>query len=320
MAIAFTPDLTREFILSRISEEEIFEAYGVRVQTGSFRSPLRKDLHPTCSLYRNKSGRLVMRDYSGHFYGDCFALVQFRKKCNYPESLTDVAKTFKILKGEPRHPVMSAVTIGPRTFCDLRLKSMPWDNQHLSWWEEYGITIDLLEQYNVVPVVRVWLNNFLYYNRDFTRKTEVVFGYKFGSLDYKIYFPQRTERRFLHNNPDILQGYTQLPESGDVVVITKALKDVICLAMFGIPAIAPMSETSMVSDSVLEDLKESFKHVYALYDRDKVGKIALLNLRSRGVKPLLMPKGTTKDFSDLCKKDYAAAQWLAQQFKESLDD
>jgi DNA primase len=104
-----------------------------------------------------------------------------------------------------------------------------------------------------------------------------------------------------------------------VIVITKALKDVMCLSMFGIPAIAPMSETSVVSDSVLEDLKESFQHVYALYDRDKVGKIALLNLRSRGVEPLMMPKGTTKDFSDLCKIDMKTAMWLVDQFKEQLE-
>lgn len=319
MGILFTPDITRDFILQRVSEEEIFESYGVRVQQGMFRSPLRKDLHPTCRFYRSKNGRLVLKDYAGYFHGDCFDLVMTIKRCNYPQALDDVAKQFKIISGATRHPVASAITIGPRTLCDLRIRSMSWDEQHLAWWEDYGVDISLLEKYKVVPVERVWLNKFLYYNRDLTRKTEVVFAYKFGSLDYKVYFPMRSERRFLHNNPDILQGYPQLPETGEIVVITKSMKDVICLSAFGIPAIAPMSETSVVSDSVLEDLKENFKSVYALYDRDRTGHIALLNLRSRGVTPLLMPKGTTKDFADLCKKDYSAAADLVKQFMSNYE-
>jgi hypothetical protein len=240
------------------------------------------------------------------------------KGCNYPTALTDIARAFGILEGTVRAPIPSPIVIGPRTVCEIRIEPLDWDEQHLEWWENYGVDISLLKKFNVTPVKRVWLNGNLYYNRDFTKKTEVVFAYRFGGYDYKIYFPMRKERRFLHNNADILQGWGQLPEKGDMVVITKALKDVICLRMFGIPAIAPMAETSVVSDSVLELLKENFGKVYALYDRDRVGKIALLHLRKRGIIPMLMPKGTTKDFADLCKKDLSAAKALASSFLTSV--
>lgn len=318
MPIRFTPDLTKEYILSSISEEEIFDKYGVRVVEGMFRSPLRVDRHPTCRFYRSRNGKLVLHDFAGHFHGDCFDLVQRIKGCNYPQALIDIAKTFNIVEGKPRTPIHSSIVIGPKAVCQLRISSMDWDEQHLSWWEEYGVDIELLKRFNVVPAKQVWLNDSLYYNRDFTKQNEVVFAYRFGGYDYKIYFPQRSERRFLHNNPDILQGWSQLPETGDFVVITKAMKDVICLRMFGIPAVAPMAETSVVTDSVLEILKEQFGKVYALYDRDKVGKIALINLRKRGVTPLLMPQGTTKDFADLCKKDLAYAKQLVKEFLEKI--
>lgn len=316
--IQFSPTITRDYLLTRVSEEEIFERYGVPVVAGMFRSPLRTDRHPTCRFYRSRSGRLVLKDFAGHFHGDCMDLVMKIKGCSYGQALDDIAITFKIKGGEPRHPAATSIIIGPRTICELRVRTTPWDEDHLSWWEDYGIDIALLDEYKVAQVERVWLNGYLYYNRDHSKKREVVFVYKFGGLDYKIYFPMREEKRFLHNNPDILQGYTQLPESGEVVVITKAMKDVICLRMFGIPAIAPMAETSVVSDSVLEDLLDRFGKVYALYDRDRTGKIALLNLRKRGVVPLMMPKGTTKDFSDMCKKDYRQAAEYAQQFLESV--
>jgi hypothetical protein len=316
--IRFTPELSKEFILQRVSEEEVFERYGVKVVEGMFRSPLRVDRHPTCRFYRSRSGKLILHDFAGFFHGDCFDLVQKMKGCNYPQALTDIAKSFKIVEGAPRNPVTSSVVIGPKSMCQIRIASMAWDEQHMQWWEEYGVDSDLLQKYDVVPVRQVWLNDSLYYNRDFTKQNEVVFAYRFGGYDYKIYFPQRKEKRFLHNNPDILQGWSQLPARGDFVIITKAMKDVICLRMFDIPAIAPMAETSVVTDSVLDILKENYKHVYALYDRDKVGKIALINLRKRGVIPMLMPKGTTKDFADMCKKDLAFAKDLAKQFIQNI--
>jgi hypothetical protein len=327
MPISFTPDLSVSFILERVSEEEIFERYGngLKVQTGMFCSTLRSDRRPTCRFYRSSRGKLLLHDFSGNFHGDCIDLVRRVKGLDYHEALRDIAKTFGIISGTPRHPVISGITIGPKVLCDLRIKSLPWDAQHMDYWDEYGITSETLEKFDVVPVERVWLNSFLYYNRDFTRKTEVVFAYRFGSLDYKVYFPMRKERRFLHNNPDILQGYTELPLYGDVVVITKAMKDVMCLYEFGIPAIAPMSETSVVTDSVLADLQSRFKKVVSLYDRDRVGYIASLSYRKRGIKPLMMPrkpgdismmsKGVTKDFSDLCKLDYGKAKELANKFK-----
>ena len=317
-SIYFGPEITRDYVLSRVSEEEIFERYGVRVESGMFRSPLRQDRHPTCRFYRNRTGKLVLHDFAGHFHGDCIDLVQKIKQCNYPQALEDIASTFGITKGVPRTPVKPTVSIGPSSVCEIRISPMPWDDQHLEWWEDYGVDITLLNKFNVTPVKHVWLNGSLYYNRDFAKKTEVVYAYRFGGYDYKIYFPMRTERRFLHNNPDILQGWTQLPNKGDLVVITKAMKDVICLSQFGIPSVAPMAETSVVSDSVLEILKEDFGRVYALYDRDKVGKIALINLRKRGVTPLMMPVGTTKDFADLCKKDYALADELVKQFLSKI--
>jgi hypothetical protein len=328
MGIALGPDVTVDFLLKRVSEEEVFEKYGVKVQTGMFCSPLRTDRRPTCRFYRNVKGKLILHDFSGNFHGDFIDLVRKVKGLDFHDALRDIAKTFGIISGAPRHPVISGVTIGPRVTCDLRIKSMPWDKMHMEYWEEYGITPPTLERFDVVPVERVWLNGFMYYNRDYTRKNEVVFAYRFGSLDYKVYFPWRKEKRFLHNNPDILQGYTELPAYGDVVVITKAMKDVMCLHEFGIPAIAPMSETSIVTDSVLADLASRFHKVVSLYDRDRTGYIASLSYRKRGIQPFMMPrrdgdlslkpKGLTKDFSDLCKLDYKRAAQLASDFKTMM--
>lgn len=56
-------ELTKETILEKLSEEEIFAHYGVPIKHGLFCSTLRQDNHPTVSLHRNKSGHLMMKDF-----------------------------------------------------------------------------------------------------------------------------------------------------------------------------------------------------------------------------------------------------------------
>jgi len=312
MNIKFTPEMTREFILSRVTEEEVFEKYGVRVQQGMIRSPLRLDRHPTCRFFRARNGRLVLHDFSGHFHGDCFDFVgRVKGGLKFYDALRDVAKEFKIIDGSPRTPIVSSTVIGPKALCELRIKAMPWDERHLAYWDQYGITPETLSLYKVKQLSHAWLNGSIFYNREFARKHEIVMAYDFNNYDYKLYMPERETGRFIHNNPDILQGYDQLPAEGEYVVITKALKDVMAFHEFGIASLAPMSETTTVSDDVLDILKKRFKKVYALFDRDTAGILGLRNMKRRGVTPLLIPKALgVKDFSDVCKKDLLIAKHL----------
>ena len=64
-------------------------------------------------------------------------------------------------------------------------------------------------------------------------------------------------------------------EGGDYLVITKSLKDVMCLYEFGIPAIAPCSENLFLTENQYEKIKRKFKRIYVLYDNDKPGMSAM---------------------------------------------
>ena len=69
----------------------------------------------------------------------------------------------------------------------------------------------------------------------------------------------------------MIQGSKQLPKSGNFIIITKSLKDVMALWQFGIPAIAPNSENSFLSDIQYNKLKLKFKDIYLFYDNDLPG-------------------------------------------------
>ena len=92
-------NITKELILSRVSEEQIMEHYlGIPIKKGLFRSPLRNDKVPTCSFYRNSRGRLIMKDFSGAFSGDCFAVVVEKFQCSYYMALQIIANDFGIIR------------------------------------------------------------------------------------------------------------------------------------------------------------------------------------------------------------------------------
>mgnify|MGYP003307397942 CR=1 FL=1 len=91
-------NLTKDFILSKVKEEEIWSHYGVPITKGLFCSKLRQDKTPTCSLYRNRSGRLIMKDFGTNWSGDCFAYVSELYNISFYEALQTIANDFGLIK------------------------------------------------------------------------------------------------------------------------------------------------------------------------------------------------------------------------------
>lgn len=104
MNFGIYPKLTKDYILKRVSQEEIMEKYwGVALVFGEqICSELRKDANPTCGFYYNKTGRLRLRDLAGHFWGDCFDMCAARIQVNVSTKqgfqliLHTIAKDFRI--------------------------------------------------------------------------------------------------------------------------------------------------------------------------------------------------------------------------------
>jgi hypothetical protein len=90
--------LSKEFILNKVSEENIFEHYGAPIQKGLFCSKLRKDNNPTVAIYRSKSGRLLMKDFGSDFCGDCFCFVAALFNTSYYGALKIIANDFNLIK------------------------------------------------------------------------------------------------------------------------------------------------------------------------------------------------------------------------------
>lgn len=320
----FPPELTSSFVLEHVAEEEIYEAFGLPVQREKFRAPYRPDRKADCKFYRSpKNGRLYFNDYAGHFHGDCFAFVQFMEHCNFDTALRKIAAIFKLMPSSSsgviqRKPVVPKVHI-ERLTCSIRVKRMEWTDAHRAFWDRWDFNPITLRHFKITPVERVWVNDKPVFWYGY--KKEIAFCYWFGDYDYKIYFPTRTDHRFLHNNPNILQGYTQLPSHGEYLLITKSYKDVAKLYEFGIPAVAPMAETQILSQDQYEALSARFPLIWSLYDIDKPSGIKSMQRMKReyGIRPLFFPRRMPKDFTDFYEK-YRRDDTLTliQQVKDTI--
>lgn len=307
--------LNKDLILSKLSEEQIFSFYiGSEVKNKKlFRSKIRNDKNPTCSMYRNNSGTLIYKDFATGQSLNCFGYVMELFKCDYYTALTIIANDFNIIKNNSlvrnKGKIISKdFRIDEKEFSKIQVEVQDFTELELKWWAKYGITKDILRKYNVYSCKHVFLNG------DLVAKSQQhcpIFGYygrKYqGNELWKIYFPKRKEYRFMGNYPSKkMQGYEQLPKTGKVCVITKSQKDCMTLYSLGIPACAPNSETIIPNDAIIKDLKSRFTYIIALWDNDYTG-ISFLNKFRKKYSDLIYTwiprKLESKDISDYYKNN-----------------
>lgn len=312
MDFSFQPKITKELILSRFSEEQLMEYYlHIPVKKGLFRSPLRKDKQPTCSFYRNKSGTLIFKDFATGQHLNIFDVVQSIFRCDYFESLRIIANDFGIVRDNTLHKNPGKINLNPIKIKDkeiskIQIEVQEFTDSELKWWGKYGISKDILKRFNVYSCKHVFLNDQLFAE---SQQHCPIFGYygkKYQGLElWRCYFPKRTSFRFITNWPSKkIQGYDQLPKKGKLLVITKSMKDSMCLYSCGITACAPNSENLFISDKVLEDLKNRFKNIVVLYDNDRPGLYNMAKIRKEHpeLTYVFIPKRYgSKDISDFYK-------------------
>lgn len=306
--------ITKELILSRVSEETLMEHYlGAPVRKGLLKSPLRNDNKPTCAFYRSKkSGRLIFKDFAGFFIGDFVSVVMYKFNCSYGKALQIIANDFGIIHNKNltvNEPLIkySNTKFEDTTDAVIQVEVKDFEPYELDWWAKFGIDLPTLKKFKVFSCKNVFLNNNLFH---LYREKQLVFGY-YGDIRedierWRIYFPGNRKYRFISNWKSLrLQGSHMLPKTGEYLVVTKSLKDVMTLYNLGIPAIAPISENCFLSEAQYHRLKERFKYIVLLYDNDRPGLRAMISIKKKftEVIPIWIPwEYKAKDISDFYAK------------------
>lgn len=299
----FDLDITKEYIESKISQEEIFEKFtgSPVVMKKKIRSPLRNDRNPTCSyIFRNN--KLLLRDFSGHFFGDCYQFVMAKESCDFKTALERIAIEFNLKPGSKRKK-KHTILLEEKTKADIKVTWKRFTKEDIKYWSDFGISVELLKKFNVGAVQNVFLNGELVYTYS---KEDPCYAYWFNPEEIKVYWPKRKNQRFLCNT-QILQGYSHLPKTGDLLIVTKSYKDVIFLSSLGYNAVAPQGESVILSQEEYDDLHKRFSDILVVYDFDLAGvKGANKMKRKYGTRYRFITNGRfgtvnygAKDFTDL---------------------
>lgn len=301
--------ITIEDILLRITEEEIFRYYipSLKNLDEAFCSELRNDERPTCRVTQLDKGVYYKDFATGEFYG-CFQYVMKLYGYNFGECLNKVASDFNLdfstdKKGKLLDPNNVINKIRKKNV-DIKIKSKEYTTKDIAFWNKFGITKDTLDLYNVKSLEYYWVEG----NR-FHVKDEYVFAYSYGNYLYKIYQPYNTEWKWIGNiKSDVVQGYKQLPFDGELLFITSSLKDVMTLKELGYLAVAPASESTLIPDKIIKELKIRFDKIYIYYDNDNPG----LNLAKVASEQYQLPY----IYHPICFKDKDPSDLYKNQGKE----
>jgi len=306
------PEITVENILSYISQEEIMGHYlGKSPSTtrGMFCSPLRKDKHPTCT-FAWINGKLLFRDWAKENHLDCFGIVMEMYNLSYPEAIKKVASDFNLIKNvrtgdyQRREVKVDFTSKKDYSKSKFEVKIQTFTEDNIQYLTDYHITSQICEKFNVYSPKYVWINDKINYVYD---NMKPALAYYFG-LDeqnmqkWKIYFYRKTDYPRFLTNTNRINGWVQLPETAENLVITKSLKDVMCLDIFNIPAIAMQAETQTPYDYIIEEVKNRFNNIVTLFDYDDAGiqRAEVIN-QMYEIPYYFIQDENAKDFSDYIK-------------------
>ena len=305
--------LSKEFILKYISQEDIFERYlGISVNFNKLqRSSLRKDPKPSVGFKRMIGGDIICRDFGDNkIKGDCFNIVSAIHNCSFSDTLKIIATDFNLLtlnfnkdKVTKIYKPQKLKDPVEREVVPIKIKSRAWTKQDISFWESFGITRETLDYFKVVPISHYW------YNDEVRVCRSMSFAYYFAPFCYKIYSPLETQFRFINNSAEI-QGWRQLPETGDLLVLAKSLKDVMVFYEHDVISCSMQAEGNMLPEKYFLNLDKRFKTIISNYDFDHTGIFSSGNLKRRyGIQRVMFSNGRlgttnygSKDISDMFKE------------------
>lgn len=324
----YRPLITRDDILEHTTQEAIFDRYldypGALPIGKTINSPFRKDNIPSFGMFYNSSRQLIYNDFALGG-GDCFQFVKYLHglRNNY-EVYSRIAIDFMLdayftvkeemldheIVRKPYEPYYQSVEKA-KGYINLEIKQREWMRHDKKFWLKYGINRAILEKYGVVPISHIFYKS--------EQKEKIIkadkHAYAFpenkdDKLTFKIYQPFSKYKWMNNHNYSVWQGWSQLPEKGNHLIITKSLKDIMSIVnVAGVPATALQNEGVVPKESVFTELTKRFNYVFLLYDNDfdkktNYGQIAANKFsETHNVANIIIPTGyKSKDFSDLVEK------------------
>ena len=308
-------------LLDKVDDYSIYTYYLGNFKIGKLiNSPLRStDQIPSFAIFRSKNGDLLFKDHGTGEAGNALKFIKLYRGIQTRDELE--RELLRIVRRmNPNQEIRTATYTKKASeyYTDIGIVRQPFTEVDKQYWKQFHISIDTLKKFNVFSIKYFLCNRVV---RGTYKETNPMYAYKVYDK-FKIYRPlssKYTKWRTNLTNRHV-QGLAELPqEGGNLLIITKSLKDVMCLYEMGFNAIAASSETTFIPDDILQLLRHKWKHIVILYDRDKAG---MQNARKYSKQYKLDPifvnkKYKAKDISDAVKGNGFATikEWLTKELQ-----
>ena len=300
-------------IMKRVSHADLLSHYlGIDSLPVLINSPLRSDEHPSFFIYSPDGSKVLYKDYATGDSGDIYSLLEHKENLTFSQLLRKIASEKKFQKisdssinNTPSSGKKFVISRGNRR---LAVKIRKWESHDIAWWEQWGISLSWLKFAEVYPI-----SHKIIYKDDqrlvfHAAKYAYVFvERKEDKVSLKVYQPEVVDKRRKWDNSNdgsVVGLWTKVPQNGDRLVICSSLKDALCLwANTGIPAIYVQSETTGLSATAQEVLKERFRDIFICFDNDAPGLLDGEELALKtGFRNIVLPYfAEGKDISDFFK-------------------
>ena len=313
--------VTKEALLEELTDIEIYQMYLPEqfVFNKTILSPLRDEEKASFGFFIGENGEVCFKDFLLGA-GDCIKFVQLKFGLDFFEAMSKIVldanldgmfiikNTFKTninasKLGESREKMISNIN----SF-KLGKKAREFNLYDFSFWSLFGITHKTLVKYRVQPV------SHLFYGDKIVVADKLAYAFeerKDNNITYKIYQPHSENYKWINNhNESVWQGWEQLPEKGEILIITKSLKDVMSINdVCGLPSVSLQAEGVIPKQQVIDELKSRFESIFLLYDNDydkevnwghEFGKKISLKYDINQIE--INKAYKSKDFSDLVAK------------------
>jgi len=305
-------------LLEKLDDYAIYSYYLGDFKPGKLmNSPLRNDdKMPSFAIFPASSGDLLFKDHGTGESGNALKFVKLYRGIQTRDELE--RELLKIVRC--KNPNLNVRTntytklVGSGVQ-DIGIVRQPFTAVDKQYWKQFHISIDTLKKFNVFSIKYFLCNSVV---RGTYKETSPMYAYKVRDR-FKIYRPLASKYTKWRTNltNEYVQGLAEIPqEGGNLLIITKSLKDVMCLYEMGFNAIAASSETTFIPENILKSLKSKWKHIVILYDRDKTGmKTARIYSKQYKLDAFFVHKKfKAKDISDAVKDNsfFAVKEWLTK--------
>lgn len=260
-------------VLNKYNQEWLFLKYvGIYPDVNKrYPSIFRSDRDPGCR-FEWRSGILYFVDnagYNGKTHFDIIGVICILQRVSIPKAINMIENdnlpsyniTYDVKEKTNRLPsIRFQYAEWPE---DNYFRIRPFDlwNEHVYLVTDYWIKED-----------DIWLKNHIH-----NPKSSLTIAYYFPDTNkVKLYWPNEKKFKWYSNCTDEIYGESKmdyyLEKDNRIIVITKSQKDRLVLDyLCGVAAIAPQSESSIISDNVIDKCKK-FKKQLILYDNDVAGQ------------------------------------------------